>query len=395
MKLTQRFVDNITVSRGREEDWYMDDEVRGFGLRLQRGRKGTTKTYMIRYKRSRKLRVGDPSRMSLADARKEARRLLTEVDKGIDPAAQRKADAAEPTLTEVSGRFLQHQENRKRKSWKKMKGSMDAYILPALGHRRMCDLSQADAQELHNRITGQGKATHANRVLALLSSLWTYHERTRPKRPGEPRWENPCRFIERNPETKRERYLSQEELDHLGDALRKAEEKGAHPSAMLAIRLLALTGARKTEILTLKREWVDFQRGLAFLPTSKTGQKVLPLGEAALFLIQEAAEKVGNPYVCWGEDARPFGGLQRVWNTIREEAKLTGVRIHDLRHTFASVGVGSGHGLPIVGRILGHTSWQTTERYSHLGDSPVRVAVNSISGEIGAKLLPFKAPHAA
>jgi integrase len=395
VKLTQRFVDTADMARDREEDWYMDDEVRGFGLRLQRGKKGVTRTYMIRYKRSRKLRVGDPSRMSLVDARKEARRLLTEVDKGVDPAAQRKADAAEPTLAEVAGRFLQHQENRKRKSWKKMKGSMDAYILPALGQRRMRDLSQTDAQELHNQITAQGKATHANRVLALLSSLWSYYERTRLKKPGEPRWENPCRFIERNPETKRERYLSREELDRLGDALRQAEEKGAHPSAMLAIRLLALTGARKSEILTLKREWVDFQRGLAFLPTSKTGQKVLPLGEAALFLIQEAAEKVGNPYVCWGEGAGPFGGLQRIWNTIRDDAKLPGVRIHDLRHTFASVGVGSGHGLPIVGRILGHTSWQTTERYSHLGDSPVRTAVNSISGEIGAKLLPFKATQAA
>ncbi|MFL6289295.1 MAG: hypothetical protein ACJ759_00175, partial [Thermoanaerobaculia bacterium] len=96
------------------------------------------------------------------------------------------------------------------------------------------------------------------RVLALLSSLWSYYERTRPKRPSEPRWENPCRFIERNPATKRDHYLSQEELDRLEDALRKAEEKRAHPSAMLAIRLLALTGARKTEIFTLQAGMVGF-----------------------------------------------------------------------------------------------------------------------------------------
>jgi integrase len=129
---------------------------------------------------------------------------------------------------------------------------------------------------------------------------------------------------------------------------------------------------------------------VAFLPTSKTGAKVLPLGEAALELIQQAPEKPGNPYVCSGEGTGPLIGLHKIWDEIRKEAKLSHVRIHDLRHTFASEGIGSGHTLPVVGKILGHTSWQTTERYAHLADSPVRKAVNEISGRIGSKLLPFR-----
>jgi integrase len=430
VKLTKGFVKTAGVPDGLTEKWYLDDEVKGLALRVQRIAGGVSRAYMVRYTipghPQRKLRIGEPSRTTLEDARKKARAHLGMVDDRKDPKweqelreletkefnddtkglLRRLAETAASdkdqnrvaevqrkmtgniTLAEVAARFLSHQAN-KRKSWKKMKQSMEAYILPALGEKRMRDLSPADAQELHDHITAQGKSIHANRIVALLSSLWSWHEKTRPRHPEEPRRENPCRFVERNQETKRERYLSEEELGRLGKALVAAEERGASPSAILALRLLVMTGARKSEILNLKREQVDFQHGVAFLPTSKTGQKVLPLGNAALELIQQAPQKRGNPYVCPNRGSGPLVALQRAWEEIRRDAKLPDVHIHDLRHTFASAGVGSGYGLPVVGRILGHTSWQTTERYAHLADTPVRKAVNAISGEIGSKLLAF------
>lgn len=431
MRLTEKFVKTAVVPDGLTEKWYADDEQPGLFLRVQRTSSGVSRTYMIRYtvpgQPQRKLRIGEPARTTLEEVRKKARAKLTMVDNAKDPkweqelrkleskefnseteeklrelaetaasdedrkrlAEVRRKMTGNTTLAEVAARYLAHQAS-KRKSWKKMKQSMEAYILPALGHKRMRDLSPQDAQELHARITLEGKRTHANRILALLSSLWSWHEKTRPRDPEEPRRENPCRFVERNTETKRERYLSEAELERLGQALIDAEEKGANPSAILAIRLLVLTGARKSEILNLKRREVDFQRGVAFLPTSKTGQKVLPLGDAPLELIQQARQKEGNPFVCPGKGSGPLVALQRSWEEIRKEAKLPDVHIHDLRHTFASAGVGNGYGLPVVGRILGHTSWQTTERYAHLADTPVRTAVNAISGEIGSKLLPFR-----
>jgi integrase len=431
VKLTEKFVKTAPVPEGLTEKWYADDDQPGLFLRVQRTSSGFSRTYMIRYtvpgQPQRKLRIGEPSRTTLDAARKKARAKLTMVDNAKDPkweqdlrelegkefkdetkeqlqrlvemaasdedrrrlAEVRRNMTGNTTLADIAARYLACQAS-KRKSWKKMKQSMEAYILPALGNKRMRDLSPMDAQELHDRITADGKKIHANRIVALLSSLWSWHEKTRPRDPEEPRRENPCRFVERNTETKRERYLSEGELERLGQALATAEESGTNPSAILAIRLLVLTGARKSEILTLRREWVDFQRGVAFLPTSKTGAKVLPLGEAALELIQQARQKEGNPYVCPGQGNGPLVALQRSWEEIRKDAKLPDVHIHDLRHTFASAGVGNGYGLPIVGRILGHTSWQTTQRYAHLADSPVRTAVNAISGEIGSKLLPFR-----
>lgn len=431
MKLTEKFVKTAPVPEGLTEKWYADDDQPGLFLRVQRTSSGFSRTYMIRYtvpgQPQRKLRIGEPSRTTLDAARKKARAKLTMVDNAKDPkweqdlrelegkefkdetkeqlrrlvemaasdedrrrlAEVRRNMTGNTTLADIAARYLACQAS-KRKSWKKMKQSMEAYILPALGNKRMRDLSPMDAQELHDRITADGKKIHANRIVALLSSLWSWHEKTRPRDPEEPRRENPCRFVERNTETKRERYLSEGELERLGQALATAEESGTNPSPILAIRLLVLTGARKSEILTLRREWVDFQRGVAFLPTSKTGQKVLPLGDAALELIQQAPEKEGNPYVCPGKGSGPLVALQRTWEEIRKDAHLPDVHIHDLRHTFASAGVGNGYGLPIVGRILGHTSWQTTQRYAHLADSPVRTAVNAISGEIGSKLLPFR-----
>jgi integrase len=398
MRLTENNVKTATTQPGSADNLYKVEGVQGLFLRVQKTANGTySRSFILRYRAGtegpqKRHVIGSPANMTLADAKRRALEAWERIREGQHPSEPDKP--SEPTVDEVAARFLQYHASRK-KSGDRMKGALDAYVLPKFGRKKMRDLNQTDAERLHYDISGTGKLITANRVLALLSSLWSYHEKTRPKTPGEPRRENPCRFIERNAETKRERYLTPEELERLGDALATAEEKGVNPSAILAIRLLALTGARKSEVLTLRHDYVVPERFCALLPDSKTGAKVLPLGDAALVLIQQAPRKDGNPYVCSGKGSGPLIGLHKIWDGIRDAAKLPGVRIHDLRHTFASAGVGSGYGLPVVGRILGHTSWQTTERYSHLADNPIRTAVNAISGEIGSKLLPFRKTAAA
>ncbi len=177
-------------------------------------------------------------------------------------------------------------------------------------------------------------------------------------------------------------------MARLGEVLREVEQEGAvHPSAVLAIRLLCLTGMRKSEVLNLQWPEIDAERGLARLGDSKTGKKAVPLPAPALELLSRAERIMGNPFVCWG--ARQGGrlvGLQRPWDRIRSRAGLGDVRLHDLRHSHAATGAGLGLGLPIIGKILGHTQAATTQRYAHLADDPVREAAERVGGEVAAAL---------
>ncbi|HEV7509210.1 MAG TPA: site-specific integrase [Thermoanaerobaculia bacterium] len=402
MRLTENNVKTATTQPGSVDNLYKVEGVQGLFLRVQKTANGTySRSFVLRYRPGtegpqKRHVIGSPTNMTFADAKRRALEAWERIREGEHPAEPIKP--SEPTLAEVTIRFLQYHASRK-KSGDRMGKALETYILPALGRKKMRDLSHTDVQWLHATVTSQGKPVTANRVLALLSSLWSYHEKSRPKEPGEPRRENPCRFVERHREQKRERYLTTAELERLGTALTAAEPSGRHgahhrpdgkehPSAIAAIRLLLLTGARKSEILTLRWSDVDLERGLLRLPDSKTGKKDVLLGAAAVALLADLPRREGNPYVCWGD--RPDGhliGMHSAWDRIRKTAGLEEVRIHDLRHTFASIGVGAGYGLPVVGRLLGHTTWQTTDRYAHLEDSPVRIAANAISDAIGSKLL--------
>jgi integrase len=224
---------------------------------------------------------------------------------------------------------------------------------------------------------------------------------------------NPCRGIEKFHEEGRERYLSGEELARLGEALREGETVGLPyavddtkptakharkeesrrtvlgPHAAAAIRLLILTGARLREILHLKWDQIDFQRGLLLLPKSKTGKKTIILNAPALSVLS-GLPRVGT-YVIAGmsaghEDERPRSDLKKPWRAVSRRAGLEYVRIHDLRHTHASIGASAGLGLPIIGKLLGHTQAATTARYAHLDNDPLRKASNHIANEIAAAM---------
>ncbi len=199
---------------------------------------------------------------------------------------------------------------------------------------------------------------------------------------------NPCRHVEKYREGRRERFLSQAELARLGDALREAEQdKSCSPWVVAAIRLLTLTGARRNEILTLRWEHVSKEHGCLMLPDSKTGRKAVRLNPPALDVLQAIPRLEGNPYVICGEKAgQHLVNLEKPWRRIRAAAKLDDVRLHDLRHSFASVAASGGQSLVVIGKMLGHSQPATTARYAHLADDPVKAASDAVGRHIAAAM---------
>lgn len=225
---------------------------------------------------------------------------------------------------------------------------------------------------------GEGTAT---RTVGLLGGIFAYaiEKGMRP--------DNPVRGVTRYKDRASKRYLSAAELAKLGEALAAAERNSKNRAAVAAIRLLVLTGARKSEILAARRQWVDVERGYLHLPDSKTGEKRIPLGAPALAVIAALPRVDGNPYLLPGDKKdMHFVGLPKAWERIRARAGLDDVRLHDLRHAFGSVGASGGDSLLVIGALLGHRDAKTTQRYAHLQDDPIRAASNRISGAIAAAM---------
>ncbi|WP_130472886.1 tyrosine-type recombinase/integrase, partial [Candidatus Magnetaquicoccus inordinatus] len=223
----------------------------------------------------------------------------------------------------------------------------------------------------------------ANRALALLSVAFNWMELVGLR----PDHSNPTLHIKKYKEEKRERILSDEELSRLGQAIAEAESNGASPYAVAAIRLLILTGARVSEILTLEWSQVDFQYGVLRLADSKTGAKSIALNPPALELLATLPKIEGNPYVTPGKsNGQHLVNLYKVWYGIREAAGMPTLRIHDLRHAYASIGASMGMSLPVIGKLLGHTQASTTQRYAHLSDDPLQKATSLIGAHIAAAM---------
>ena len=276
-------------------------------------------------------------------------------------------------------------------------------VRPELGAAKADKLTRAQVAKLHAKL--RGTPFQANRVLAVLGSMYAFGGRIGVVSEGT----NPARRIDKFKEHRRERFLTGKELEGLGAAIREAETQGIPwdvdeakpkarhlpkaknrytkigPFAAAAIRLLLFTGCRLREILHLKWEQVDLERGLLFLADSKTGRKTVILNAPALAVLT-GLNRLGS-YVVPGDDPeKPRADLKRPWEAVGKRAGLDGVRLHDLRHTYASFGAGGGLGLPIIGKLLGHTQASTTARYAHLDNDPLRRASEAIGGRIAAAL---------
>jgi len=424
IKITKKVVDQADLTRGRHYIW--DAELKGFGLQVERS---GTKTYIVRYRpkglgrsgAKRFLKLGRHGGISAEQARDLARAALGEVAKGHDPASEQRNrrtahenELNAPTLAQVGARFLsEHAEMlRKKRTALNYEILIRRHIAPKLGKLPAHLVTRSDVIGLHAGMSDT--STNANRVLALISSVYSFAG----KHGLVPEGFNPARGVERFAENRRERYLTGDELNRLGTALTEAETVGVpweidqtnpkskhvpkswkgqrevlDPHAVAAIRLLLLTGARLREILHLKWEHVNFDRGLVHLPDSKTGKKTIVLNEAAIEIfgqLRAAAQPERGAlkgFVIKGlTEEKPRADLHRPWRAIRRRAQLEDVRLHDLRHTFASFGAGAGLGLPVVGKLLGHSQPQTTARYAHLDADPQRRATNMIGKQLSDAL---------
>lgn len=377
-KITKRSVD--AAEAGEAESFLWDEELKGFGVRVYpSGRK----MYLAQFRsggRMRRINIGLHGALTPDAARTEAMRHLAEVRLGGDPAGERDRRKASPTMKAFGARFLaEHVATHcKPTTEAEYKRSVELFINPKLGSHRIIDVTRADIVDLHQSM----KATpyQANRTLGVLSTMFTIAYTWGVRTDGV----NPCWKVKRYKEVRRERYLTQDELSRLGEVLRSSS---AEPEAINCIHLLVLTGCRLSEIQKLKWEFVDLTAGLLRLPDSKTGAKIVPIGRAAIDILNGIEKLNGNPYVITGQvEGQHLTDMQRPWRRLRKRAGLDGLRIHDLRHSFASDALQLGEDLPMIGRLLGHTQVQTTARYAHLKTDPIRAAANKVSNAIANAL---------
>lgn len=381
-RLSKRTVDGLEA---RAKEYFVwDEELRGFGLRVApSGRKG----YIVQYRdgggRTRRLRLGLHGVVTAEEARKDARDKLAAVSKGQNPSEEIRRRRTAPTVAELCERFMAEYAptHCKPSTQREYRRNVDLFIKPRMAALKVAEVERSDIAELHHRL--REIPYQANRTLGVLSVMFNQAEVWGLRPDGS----NPCRHVKKYREEKRQRFLTPAELDSLGKTLHELEEAGTESRAAInAIRLLILTGCRLGEIQTLK--WEHIQGDSAWLPDSKSGAKRVYLGVPAVEVLRDIERVPGNPYVIAGKhDGAHLTDLQRPWRRIRKHAGLDDVRIHDLRHSFASMAVGEGESLYIIGKLLGHTQAQTTARYAHLADDPAKQAANRVAGSIGSLIM--------
>jgi integrase len=402
-RISKRVVDSI---RGNGTEFIVwDDALTGFGVRV---RPSGAKSYVVVYRAGagrkapvRKVTLGSVGKLTPDMARELAQKALGSVAHGKDPAADRAHDREGLTVKELIDAFLADHAGLKLKPATAIRYGYSLHsVALELGSTKADSLTRAAVAKLHGKM--KRNAVSANRMLSTVSSMYGFAQR----RGIVPEGYNPASRIERYSEQRRERFLNTKELARIGDALREAETTGipwvvddSKPNAKhipkqdknrrtifgllapAAIRLLMFSGCRLREILHLKWEYVDIERGLLLLPDSKTGRRTIVLNAPALAVLA-SLPRLGAFVVPGGDPERPRHDLKKVWQAVSRRAGLSGVRIHDLRHTYASFGAGGGLGLPIIGKLLGHSQPATTARYAHLDNDPLRRASESIAGRI-------------
>ncbi len=376
-KLTKRRVESFEVRAKSYFEW--DSEIKGFGIRIM---SSGTKTYQVQYRkggRTRRASIGRHGNITAEQARNRAREVMGELSKGENPVEYISQHRRAPTVSALCQRFFEDhvRERCKPSTQREYRRAIDLFIAPAIGSFKTVDVERRDIAELHHKF--RDKPYQANRTLGVLSKMFNLAEVWGLRPDGS----NPCRHVPKYREQKRERFLSQTELRRLGETLNTAEQDGSESAFVIAaFRLLILTGCRLGEIQTLKWEFIT-DVGME-LPDTKTGARRIPLPTVARDVLNALPRQADNPYIIAGNVPGKYASdLQHPWRRIRTKADLPGVRIHDLRHTYASNAVSSGMPIQMVGRLLGHSQIQTTMRYAHLADDPVQKAAEENASQLG------------
>lgn len=421
-RLTKKAVDGLEPRDRDYVEWC--GALPGFGCRV---RTSGTKTFIAMYRIGgrnapvKRVTIGPYGKLTVEEARGMATEVLAKARLGQDTAEERAKQRAQMTVAQLCDEYLrQGCDLKKASTIETDKGRIARHIKPLLGKKLVGSIKRADVEKFmrdvangqtamdkktvkHGRSIVKGGKGTATRTVRLLGGILSYavsqgYIET-----------NPRVGVKLYPDGKGQRYLSEEELKRLGDALREAEgdglpwifnegKKAKHrpkteenrreivsPFAVAAIRLILLTGCRVGEVLNLRWSEVDFEGGLLHLPDSKTGAKPVVLAAPALEVLAKLP-RAGRYVIAGAKSDKPRSDLKRPWQRISRHAGLEDVRLHDLRHTYASVGAMSGMGLGIVGKLLGHASPSTTARYSHFADDPLRRASEAIGGTIAAAI---------
>lgn len=381
-RLTKRLVESIEPESRDILVW--DSEIKGFAVKVTPAGK---RIYLLYYRvngRQRKPKIGQHGSITCDQAREIARYWTADVAKGKDPSLEKQTTRKAITVRELSERYLEEYAkiHKKPASIALDEINLRCHIVPALGSYRISTITRKDIEDFHRSM--KVHPISANRCLALISKMMTLAEKWGLRADAG----TLCKHITKYPEKKRERYLSVEEMRRLGEALRQAEiSRTVSTSAIAAIKLLLFTGCRRNEILRLRWEHVDLKNACLRLLDSKTGARTIHLPPVAVELLNGLPKEKSNPYVLPGKNqGEPLINLRKPWKRITKTAKIQDLTIHDLRHSFASVGVSGGMSLALIKGLLGHTQVRTTERYSHLANDPLKLAVHTIGNQIAATL---------
>jgi integrase len=406
-RITKRVIDSLKIKPREYAVW--DAAMPGFGVRV---RPTGAMSFIVVYRAGsgrgapyRRYTIGTIGKITPETARLRAKNILGAVAHGKDPAGEKTSERGAPTVAELADRFMAEHIEPKRKPGTTTfyRDILNRIVKPELGTTKADKVTRAAVVKVHGKL--RATPFQANRMIAVVGSMYAFAARIG----AVPEGTNPARKIDKFAEYRRERFLTGAELERLGTTIREAETKGIpwevdeagskakhlpkvknrftkiDRFAAAAVRLLLFTGCRLREILHLKWEQVDLERGLLFLADSKTGKKTVILNAPALAVLSEL-DRLG-PYVVPGDDPdKPRADLKRPWEAVARRASFDGVRLHDLRHTYASFGAGGGLGLPIIGKLLGHTQASTTARYAHLDNDPLRRASETIGGRIAAAM---------
>jgi len=382
LRLTKRAVDALAVEEKDAVFW--DRELAGFGVRVYpTGRK----VYVVQSRGPggpKRKALGRHGEISCEEARKSAAALIDGIKRGEVPAPD-----AQLTVAELAERFMRvHVSAHCKPATAASYGStLEKHVVPSLGGKGIGEVTGGDVMAVHHRMRETPMA--ADIAVDVLSRMYVLAEAWGLATPGN----NPCRAVRRYRRRPRERFLTPDEFRRLGRAMREVEAEGsARPETLLALRLLMLTGCRKSEILELRWDDVDLTAGELRLQDAKSGPRMVHLTAPALLVLGQVPRTPGEARVFPGREGRshkPYFDL--LWRRVRARAGLEDVRVHDLRHSYASRALALGEGLPTIAKLLGHAGISTTSRYAHLMREAEKTAAARVGESIGAHLEPHSA----
>jgi integrase len=382
-RLTDKDAREATTDRPSQI--FYDGEVKGFGLRVT---KTAAKSWVLNYRTKagveRRLTIGSFPTWPAIRARDRAKELRQQIDRGGDPLGETQAARAAPTLHDLIEYYVaEHLPKKRPNSRYEDRNLIAQWIVPEFAKRKVAEIKRADIGRLHRKVTERGTPIRANRLLSLLSKMFSLAV--------DLGWcaDNPAKGIEKNPEQARARYLAVEEIGRLVEAI--AEYRKQNAASADAIEMLLLTGSRRNEVLSLRWGDVDLNKAVWTKPPSSVKQNRehrIPLSPEAIELLRQRQPGARSGRIVPLRPAEfvfPGGGstghkieIRRAWLAICKKAEIGSLRLHDLRHSYASLLVSAGRSLPEIGALLGHRQVQTTARYSHLFDKPLREATSLV-----------------